>query len=62
MGRSVEDEGEAHKGDGTFVSLSNSDADMAGENVKFGVERLVDECLSEEEWTLLLKSGSKSEG
>ena len=49
MGRSVEDEGEGHDGDGTFVSLSNSDADMAGENVGFGVERLVDECLSEED-------------
>lgn len=55
MGRSVEDEGEGHKGDGTFVSLSNSDGDMAGENAGLdawngvcGVERLGDECLCEE--------------
>jgi len=46
---SVEDEGEpeGHKGDGIFVSLSNSDGDMAGElDGICGVERLVDECLS----------------
>jgi hypothetical protein len=53
MGRSVEDEGEEHEGDGIFVPLSNSDGDMAGENAGLdawkgisGVERLVDECLS----------------
>ena len=48
MGRSVEDEGEEYKGDETFLSLSNSDGDIAGENVGLdvwngicGVERLV---------------------
>ena len=51
MGRSVEDEG-----NGIFVSLSNSDDDMGGENAGLdvwkgicGVERLVDDCLFEED-------------
>lgn len=56
MGRSVEDEGEGHKGNGIFVSLSNPDGDMAGENAGLDawngiceVERVVDECLFEED-------------
>lgn len=46
LGRSVEDEGEPEghsKGEGTFVSLSTSDGDLAGElDAWDGVERLVD--------------------
>ena len=52
LGRLVEDEGEPeeHERDGIFVSLSNSDGDMAGEldgwNRICGLERLVDSCVS----------------